>query len=43
MSRARITLYSCIAAVTLIIAYYLLTPEPLPDWPVNLVHFLLKH
>ncbi|WP_268898643.1 hypothetical protein [Geomonas propionica] len=43
MSRARLTLYCCIAALALIVAYYTLAPEPQPEWPVNLVHFLLKH
>ncbi|BCG47467.1 hypothetical protein GEOBRER4_n2301 [Citrifermentans bremense] len=43
MSRRRIALYLFIAFIALVIAYYNLVDEPQPEWPVNLVHFLMRH
>ncbi|WP_281282950.1 hypothetical protein [Geomonas ferrireducens] len=43
MSRLRITIYCIIAVAALFVGYLILAPEPHPDWPINLVHFLFKH
>lgn len=43
MSRSRIALYFFIAFIALVIAYYNLVDEPKPEWPINLVHFLMRH
>lgn len=43
VSRRRIALYLFIAFIALVIAYYNLVDEPQPEWPVNLVHFLMRH
>jgi hypothetical protein len=43
MKPARIALYILIAAVAVVFFYYFLSKEPLPDWPINLIHLLAKH
>jgi hypothetical protein len=35
--------YIFIAAVSVLVLYYVLAKEPLPDWPINLVHLLSRH
>jgi hypothetical protein len=43
VSKSRIALYFFIAFIALVIAYYNLVDEPKPEWPINLVHFLIRH
>jgi hypothetical protein len=40
---SRLTLYIVIALTAVVIAYYILVREPLPDWPINLIHLLTRH
>ncbi|ADI85444.1 hypothetical protein [Geobacter sulfurreducens] len=43
MKTARIALYVLIALIAIMAALYVLTLEPHPDWPINLIHLLFKH
>ncbi|WP_277603776.1 hypothetical protein [Geobacter benzoatilyticus] len=43
MKPARIALYVIVALFAVMIALYVLTREPHPDWPINLIHLLLRH
>lgn len=43
MTSSRLALYTFIALISVVIAYYILVQEPHPDWPINLVHLLARH
>lgn len=43
MKPARIALYVLIALLAVMAALYVLTREPHPNWPINLIHLLFKH
>lgn len=43
MKPSRITLYTVISLIAVIISYAILVREPPPDWPTNLVHLLARH
>ncbi len=43
MKPSRMALYFVIALIAVVIAYYLLAKEPHPDWPINLIHLLVRH
>lgn len=43
MKPTRMALYLFIALIAMVVAYCLLAREPHPDWPINLIHLLVKH
>jgi hypothetical protein len=43
MKPFRVAIYVFIALVAMVFFYYVLSKEPLPDWPINLIHLLAKH
>lgn len=43
METSRLCFYFVIALVVMTIFFFLLVKEPLPDWPINLVHLLCRH
>lgn len=43
MKPSRVAVYLFIALVVVLVTYYVLVQEPLPDHPVNLIHLLFKH
>jgi hypothetical protein len=38
-----VALYAFIVLIAVLFFYYFLVKEPLPDWPINLIHLLSKH
>jgi hypothetical protein len=36
-------IYAFVAAVAVAFFYYFLSEEPLPNWPINLIHLLSRH
>jgi len=43
MKSSRIAVYVIIAFLATAIAYYFLSKEPPPGWPINLVYLLTKY
>ncbi len=43
MKPVRIALYVFIALLAVMAALYVLTREPHPNWPINLIYLLLRH
>lgn len=43
MESSRMALYTFIALISMVVAYYILVREPPPDWPINLIHLLARH
>jgi hypothetical protein len=43
MKPFRVAVYVFVALVAMVFFYYVLSQEPLPDWPINLIHLLAKH
>ena len=43
MKPFRLAVYVFIAVVAVLILYAILVKEPLPEWPINLIHLLSKH
>jgi hypothetical protein len=43
MKPTRLALYIVIAVIAVVFFYYFLSKEPLPDWPINLIHLLSRH
>ena len=42
MKTTRLAIYLLIAIIVAVIAYYVLAKEPLPGWPINLIHLLSR-
>ena len=42
MKTTRLAIYLLIALIVAVIAYYVLAKEPLPGWPINLIHLLSR-
>jgi len=43
MKPTRLAFYILIAVIAVVFFYYFLSKEPLPDWPINLIHLLSRH
>jgi hypothetical protein len=43
MKTSRLAFYIALAVLAMAVAFSLLAKEPLPDWPLNLIHLLFKH
>lgn len=43
MKPSRMALYWTIALLILVVAFYYLSKEPSPGWPINLIYLLTKY
>jgi len=43
MKNSRMIIYWTIAIIVMLVALYLLSNDPPPGWPINLVHLLTKY
>lgn len=43
MKVSRLVFYLALALLAIAVAFYALVKEPLPGWPINLIHLLFAH
>ncbi|HEY3309770.1 MAG TPA: hypothetical protein VGJ93_15055 [Desulfuromonadaceae bacterium] len=43
VKRWKLLLYTFVALIASILAYFFLVEEPSSDWPQNLIHLLVRH
>jgi hypothetical protein len=43
MKPVKLVFYLALALLSIAVAFYILAREPLPGWPINLIHLLFVH